>query len=43
MRKVVQNLNSAAKDSIKFVDANNNMDAYLNNINKVNQKMKKHK
>ena len=44
MRKAVQNLNSAAKDSIKLVDAtNNNMDTALNNVNKVNKKMKKHK
>ena len=44
MRKAVQNLNSAAKNSIEHVDAtNNNMDVALNNVNKVNQKMKKHK
>ena len=44
MRKAVQNLNSAAKNSIELVDAsNNNMDVALNNVNKVNQKMKKHK
>ena len=44
MRKAVQNLNSAAKNSIELVDAtNNNMDAALHNVNKVNQKMKKHK
>ena len=44
MRKDVQKLNSAAKDSNKLVDATiNNMDTALNNVNKVNQKMKKYK
>ena len=44
IRKTVQNFNSAVKDSSKLVDVTDkNMDISLNNVNKVNQKMKKHK
>ena len=44
MRKDIKNFNNAVKDSTEVVDAtNNNFDVALNNVNKVNKKMAKHK
>ena len=44
MRKEVKQFNNAVIDSIDVVDVTNkNMDISLTNVNKVNQKMKKHK